>query len=84
MTEVLEFFSGSDRVPVLGFDKKPSVNFLHHKIDRNGKIDKNSGRFPTSNTCDVVLRLPAVHKTYADFKEAMILGLKGHDGFGGI
>ena len=71
MGEVLRFFSGTDREPPIGFEKRPTIRFLTAKL-------------PTSNTCDVVLRLPVIHKTYNDFKDAMILALKGHDGFGGV
>ena len=34
--------------------------------------------------CSLLLRLPAIYKQYADFWDAMILGIQGNDGFGGV
>ena len=61
-------------MPVIGFDKKPTMIFLHHK----------NAVLPTASTCDLELRLPAIHKTYEAFRDAMVLGIKGNDGFGGV
>lgn len=34
---------------------------------------------------DIILRLPTLHgEDYQSFKEAMIMSLKGNDGFGGV
>ena len=70
MEDVLIFLSGSAVVPPLGFDKSPSIVFNH------------KGPLATASTCDLQLRLPIIHRTYSDFKEAMLLSIKGHDGFG--
>ena len=71
--DVLVFITGSDRVPPLGFDVKVKVMFLH------------SGRFCTSSTCDLQLRIPISHgENYEAFEEAMIMSLKDNDGFGGV
>ena len=72
LKDVLIFFSGSDRVPPLGYDVSPSLVFLHH----------SNARFPTASTCDLQLRLPASYVDYEGFKEAMLLGIKGNNGFG--
>ena len=69
------FCTGADRIPPLGFDRIPSLTFL----DNNP-----SCMLPTASTCSIELRLPTCHKTYEGFKEAITLGLKSHDGFGGI
>ena len=61
-------------MPPLGFDLKPTLAFLHVR----------SATLPTALTCEMQLRLPATYRLYQDFKEAMILGLKGNDGFGGV
>ncbi len=71
---MLVFFSGADRVPSLGFQKQPSLVFLHG----------DSAKLPTASTCDLQLRLPANHKDFEAFKEAILLGVKGNDGFGGV
>ena len=75
LEEVLVFCTGADRIPPLGFDRIPSLTFL----DNNP-----SSMLPTASTCSIELRLPTCHKTYEGFKEAITLGLKSHDGFGGI
>ena len=69
------FFSGSDRIPPLGFDVEPSVIFLH---------DQGS-RFATASTCSLQLRLPTSHgENYTKFKEDIVLSINGNDGFGGL
>ena len=72
MEDLLVFYTGADCVPVLGFDRNPVLLFLYTQ------------RLPTASTCDLHLRIPARYNTYKDFKDAMVLGLKGHDGFGGV
>ena len=67
LQDVLVFFSGANRVPPLGFDKRPSLTFLH-----------NNAKLPTASTCDIRLRIPACYTQYQNFKEAMVLGVKGH------
>ena len=73
----LVFFTGADRIPPLGFDKMPSVTFLHS--------DVTPSKFCTASTCDPQLRLPTCHgEDYEAFKDAMIMSLKDNDGFGGV
>ena len=64
-------FSGTDTIPSHEFH--PTIVFLH-----------GNSILPTASTCDLELRIPATHSNYVKFRDAMILGLKGHDGFGGI
>ena len=60
--DILIFFSGASQVPPLGFEKHPTLTFLH------------SGRLATASTCDLQLRIPTVHGTsYPDFREAPTL-----------
>ena len=61
-------------MPPLGFVLKPMLVFLH----------TGSATLPTASTCEMQLRLPATYRQYEGFKEAMILGLKGNNGFGGV
>lgn len=75
MTDVLVFCCGAERIPPLGFGKDPKITFLH----------KGDGKLATASTCDIILRLPTLHgEDYQSFKEAMIMSLKGNDGFGGV
>ena len=63
-------FSGARQPPPLGFPKKPKLKFLH------------GGKFPTASTCAFIFSIP-IHSTYDAFREAMLLGILGNDGFGG-
>ena len=74
LKDILIFTSGSDRIPPVGFAKDPFVIFLYSQLDL----------LPTASTCDIQLRLPTAHKEYDQFQEYMILGIKGHNGFGGV
>ena len=74
LNDVLIFFSGANCVPPLGFEEQPSLLFVH----------RDTAMFPTASTCDLQLRLPAQYNQYKDFREAMILGVQGNDGFGGV
>lgn len=48
-------------------------------------LHKGDGKLATASTCDIILRLPTLHgEDYQSFKEAMIMSLKGNDGFGGV
>ena len=68
--DVLAFFSGSDRIPPLGFDHTPTLCFDEDTV------------FPKSSTCALSLILPSGYKEYNDFKEKIDYGLKNNGGFG--
>ena len=73
--DVLVFFSGTDRVPPLNFEKQPTITFLHNA----------SAKFATASTCDLQLRLPTGYgEDYDAFKSVMVMALKDNDGFGGV
>ena len=72
LKDVLIFFSGAAQIPPLGFPRPPSLTFLHDSM------------LPTSSTCSLELQIPTVHTDYESFEAAMVMGLKGHDGFGVI
>ena len=74
LEDLLTFMTASDCVPLGGYAKAPTVIFLHHE----------TAILPTASTCDLQLRLPAVHKKYEKFRDAMLLGILGNDGFGGV
>ena len=68
---MLIFFTGSDRVPPLGFNKPLTVSFLVGEEEP----------FATASMCDLQLRLPSDYNSFAD---AMVLSFKGNNGFGGV
>jgi len=48
--QILQFISGADQIPVLGFDKQPTVDFYTPL--------QNVRRLPYASTCDIRLFLP--------------------------
>ena len=70
LEDVLSFMSGSLRIPSDGFSPKPQLQF------------DSSAVFPTANTCLVRLVLPTTYKTYNEFRERIVFGMKNHGGFG--
>ena len=73
LEDILVFFSDADSIPPLGFEASPKLFFLH-----------GEARLPTASTCGLHLRLPTMYTVYEDFKEAMVMGIIGNDGFGGV
>ena len=74
LEDVMTFFSGAESIPPCGFEGlAPSLVFLH-----------GNQPLPTASTCDLEFRLPTRHENFEKFKDAMILGIKGHDGFGEV
>ena len=64
---------GANRIPLLGFEKQPTISFI---------IDS---KLASASTSDLQLRIPKVHgMNYEDFKEGLILSIKGNDGFGEV
>lgn len=66
---ILAFFTGADRIPPLGFDKKATMLFT-------------SGVLATASTCDMVIRVPYCHDSYDKFKCFMVESLIANGGFG--
>ena len=67
------FCSGASQVPPLGFDRSLTLTFHY------------AGVLATASTCALQLRLPVCHGSdYSNFKDIMIMSLKGNDGFGGV
>ncbi|XP_071958840.1 G2/M phase-specific E3 ubiquitin-protein ligase-like [Antedon mediterranea] len=71
LADVLAFSSGTTSIPITTFSELPTINFSH-----------SDEKFPTANTCSVVLRLPTSHSDYIKFKEAMDFGILNSQSFG--
>ncbi|KAF6726454.1 G2/M phase-specific E3 ubiquitin-protein ligase [Oryzias melastigma] len=71
LEDILVFASGADRIPVLGFNPKPTLEFLSDP----------TRRFPEANTCLVQIRLPVL-PTYRAFAEKMCDGIIQSPTFG--
>ena len=70
LEEILIFFTGSDKIPPLGFIPSPSIAF------------NNDNDYPTSSTCALSLILPTKYCDYSTFKEKVTFGFQNHGGFG--
>ncbi|XP_055316657.1 ubiquitin-protein ligase E3A isoform X2 [Sitodiplosis mosellana] len=75
--KLLEFTTGSDRVPVGGMSRLKLV------IARNGSDSENTDRLPTSHTCYNVLLLPE-YKTREKLEERLLKAINYSKGFGMI
>ena len=71
--DVFVFMTGSDTVPLHGFDKQPVIIFY-----------SDPGRLPNASTCVPALRLPRYLTEYADFKEKIREAILGSAGFGNV
>ena len=69
--DILSFFTGSTRIPPMGFDDVGTLNFNSTNV------------FPTASTCSLTLTLPTLYyKSYSAFKGKMMYALFNHGGFG--
>ena len=72
LSEIMQFVTGSPAVPVIGFEEKLQLTFVHGCVS-------NCKCFPTASTCDLVLRMPVHLVAIEDFKISFHGALK--DGF---
>ena len=68
LADLLVFFSGCEKEPVLGFDHRPELCF-------------REGNLATTSTCAPSLSIPYQHASYDDFKHYMSLSLQNYEGF---
>lgn len=70
MKDILMFATGCEIVPPCGFDSNPQLEFLR------------DGKYPSSNTCGAIMRIPLQYATYEEFAAAMEFGILNSPGFG--
>ena len=70
--DVLAFFTGSDKISLLGFPNKAVMQFTQ------------SGIYPTASTCSITLTLPTTHEDFSAFASHFIEAVRGHNGFGKV
>lgn len=74
LEDILQFCTGTSKVPPGGFHQKPVITFIH-----------SSASVANASTCDLILRLPTVHHDNpCKFEEMLHLSLKGSLGFGKV
>ncbi len=66
LSELLVFFSGTNRVPPTGFVEQPALIFVH----------QGAAKFPTASTCDRHLRLLPATRIILILKTPCCWGLK--------
>lgn len=69
--DVLSFATGASVPPYLGFESFPVINFTEQ-------------RFPSANTCALVLKLPTIFESYDEFKMSMDYGILNSRCFGQV
>ncbi|XP_033099822.1 G2/M phase-specific E3 ubiquitin-protein ligase-like [Anneissia japonica] len=69
--DILVFASGASSIPIIGFSDQPKIEFLN-----------DDARFPTANTCSIILRLPTKFEEYNEFRDAMDFGILNAQSFG--
>ena len=75
LEDMLVFVTGADRVPPMGFEYSPIINFVHDP----------PSHLPVASTCTPSLSLPVVRgQAYENFKDAMVEALVGGFGFGQV
>lgn len=71
LQRILNFFSGAEEVPPLGFPRTPTLNFNSDNI------------YPTASTCGVQLTLPdRYYSNFQEFEKALNTAFLFHGGFG--
>ena len=70
LDNILVFFSGTDKVPPLGFTPDPALAF------------NSDAWYPTASTCSLTLFLPTRYNDYQTFKSRLTVAFKDHGGFG--
>ena len=70
--EILQFMSGSSKIPATGFDGTPTIRFT------------DGDRLPKVSTCDLSITFSRKmgNLTYEQFNERMTLAIQGSKGFG--
>lgn len=74
LKDVLQFITGADCVPPLGFGKKITIGFYDQ--------EEGSTRLPYASTCSLNLALPRGHENYVSFSEMMKRVIFESCGFG--
>lgn len=70
--EILQFMSGSSKIPATGFDATPTICFT------------DSDQLPKVSTCDLSITFSRKmgNLTYEQFTERMTFAIQGSKGFG--
>lgn len=67
LEDILAFCTGSNVIPIFGFNNKVNIAFLH---------DEPLGSYPKANTCGLTLYLPVKHNIFDQFAADMSFGIK--------
>ncbi|KAJ7380681.1 hypothetical protein OS493_007047 [Desmophyllum pertusum] len=73
LTKILEFSTGADAVPPLGFDKKIDIMFFNQ--------ESGLRRYPYASTCALNMFLPRAVESFKDFEELITQAIFDTCGF---
>ena len=65
-------FTGSDKIPLLGFPNKAVMQFTQ------------IGIYPAASTYSIILTLPTIHEDFSAFASHCIEAVRGHNDFGKV
>ena len=77
LSEIMQFITGSPTVPVMGFEDRLKLEFVHGCVP-------SCRCFPTASACGLIFRIPVHLVTMGDFKTAFHGALKDGFAFGVI
>lgn len=76
LSKILEFCTGADEVPPLGFDRKIEIKFFNQ--------ESGLRRFPYTSTCALDMFLPRAVESFDEFQELVSQAVFDTCGFGKI
>ena len=76
LSKILEFCTGADEVPPLGFDRKIEIKFFNQ--------ESGLRRFPYTSTCALDMFLPRAVESFEEFQEVVSQAVFDTCGFGKI
>ena len=75
VSDIIKWMSGSQTTPVLGFEKKFKLAFVHD-------CDERCKCRPTVSTCDLKIKMPVHIHSEEEMRVMMISAIKDCTGFG--
>lgn len=75
--EIMKWISGTKTAPLLGFQERLSIGFVHGCPD-------NCRCRPTASTCDLSMKLPVHINSLSEMMEMMTSAIKDCVGFGRV
>ena len=75
VSDIIKWMSGCETTPVIGFEKKFKLAFVHH-------CEERCKSRPTVSTCDLKIKMPVHIHSEEEMRVIMISAIKDCTGFG--